>query len=171
MRPLLPALAELAALLQSYPDLLATLASATNITFLAPAPFALSAFSNTPTGARFAADPVFARSVLSYHVLQGAYTAEDLLAVETDEQGAVFVPTLLTPDVGPFANVSAGQTVEAVPMVDDSDERMSNITFFSGFVLNSTILPGLTASVFPDGFGGADMRAGHPVRWRHCACH
>ena len=118
------AVSELNTLLQNFPDLVATLASTSNITILAPANFALADFVTTPTGQQFTSDRVFARSVLSYHVLQGTYSAEDMLAIESDEQGAFFARTLLTPGVsgGVYANVSRGQTVEAVPMVDDSED-------------------------------------------------
>lgn len=135
-------------ILADFPDLVETLSAATNITILAPANFAIEGFLSTENGARFQSDPAFARAVLSYHVLQGVYTSEDLLAIEANEQGAFFARTLLTPElgdpVGLYANVSGGQTVEAVPMVDDSMNLPANVTFFSGFVLNATILPDLT---------------------------
>ncbi|PPJ51710.1 hypothetical protein CBER1_08910 [Cercospora berteroae] len=129
-----PQLSSLLAALQEFPDLVDAVSQTSNITVLAPANFALAAFLETDEGARFSADPEYARAFLSYHVLQGTYNSTYFNGVQPSTRGAEFFPTLLQP--GPYCNVTGGQTVEATAgtfRVEDT----TNVTFFSGFVLDS----------------------------------
>ncbi|KAM3421430.1 hypothetical protein BST61_g1824 [Cercospora zeina] len=129
-----PQLSSLLAALQEFPDLVEAVSQTSNITVLAPVNFALAAFLETEEGARFSADPEYARALLSYHVLQGSYSSSYFEGIESTTRGAQFFPTLLQP--GPYCNVTGGQTVEGAPGTFRIEDT-TNVTFFSGFVLDS----------------------------------
>ncbi|KAK3112025.1 hypothetical protein LTR53_012123 [Teratosphaeriaceae sp. CCFEE 6253] len=93
----------LATLLQSYPDVASSLANATNITLFAPSNQALQAVqsvlgsSNSDTSGLVAA-------LLSYHVLQGTFYAENISSTPQ------FPHTTLNNTL--YSNVTGGQVVE-----------------------------------------------------------
>ncbi|KAI9755044.1 MAG: hypothetical protein M4579_004447 [Chaenotheca gracillima] len=120
-----PDLSNLTTYVGLFPDLLDTLASATNITILAPSNDAFAKLLEGPMGAAIMAnDTDLIQAVLTYHVLNGTYPA----SVVTDT--GAFIPTLLTDSA--YSNVTGGQVVEAIKSGDD-------VLFFSGLRANSTV--------------------------------
>lgn len=95
-----PQLSTLTTLVSSYPDLLATLENATDITILAPTN---KAFSKLPSSVTSDADLV--KAVLTYHVLPAVVPASAI------PKSGVFAPTLLTNES--YEMVTGGQVVEA----------------------------------------------------------
>lgn len=95
-----PQLSTLTTLVSSYPDLLAELAAATNITILAPTN---KAFSKLPKSATKDAD--FVKALLTYHVLP------ELVPAAAIPKTGAFAPTLLTNET--YEMVTGGQVVEA----------------------------------------------------------
>lgn len=100
-----PELSTLGALLTAYPAVANTLASASNITVLAPSNAAFSAFLTSAVNASIAADSNLVPSVLEYHVLAGTIKAADIPTTPA------FPKTLLTNAT--FTNVTGGQVVKA----------------------------------------------------------
>lgn len=115
----------LAQLLAGYPDLTRGLASARNVTLLAPSNDAISALLNSSMGKMLTSDPGLAQAVLQYHVLNGTYYASNVTNTST------FIPTMLNNMT--YANVTGGQRVNAVRLGD-------NVTFFSGLNMNTTVM-------------------------------
>jgi uncharacterized surface protein with fasciclin (FAS1) repeats len=97
-------LSALAELLSSQTDLVETLGQASNITILAPNNDALSSLLDSSLLEN--ADAGLVPALLTYHVLNGTYFAENV--TETP----AFIPTLLTNST--YSNVTGGQVVEAV---------------------------------------------------------
>ena len=118
-------------LLLSFPQLVAGLANAQNVTLLAPSNEAISALLNSTAGKALAADPGLTQAVLQYHVLNGTYHAADVTNTST------FLPTLLTNSS--FTNVTGGQVVNAVKVGN-------NVTFFSGLNQNSTVTQAVSST-------------------------
>jgi uncharacterized surface protein with fasciclin (FAS1) repeats len=115
-------LSNLTTYLGLFPDLVSQLASASNITLLAPNNAAFARFLNSSAGQALADNNTdLLTATFTYHVLTGTY---DSFGNET-----MFIPTLLQP--GMFANVTGGQVVEAV-----GDGNQTSI--FSGLLNNAT---------------------------------
>lgn len=109
--------------LQGLGELVQGLASAQNITILAPSNEAFASVGNE-TLQSLTTNPGLITALLQYHVLNGTILSS---AITNQSQ---FVPTLLTNEL--FTNVTGGQVVEAVTTGD-------NVTFFSGLLANSTV--------------------------------
>lgn len=105
-------------------ELAGALASAHNVTLLAPSNEAFNALQNNPAGAAALNDTSLIQAVLQYHVLNGTYYAANV--TETP----AFIPTFLTNQS--YTNVTGGQVVQAV-LTD------GNVVFFSGLLANSTV--------------------------------
>ncbi|KAE9369162.1 Fasciclin-domain-containing protein [Stipitochalara longipes BDJ] len=118
-------LSALSSLLATNPTLVSALSSASNITILAPNNEAISTFLNSSTGKTAATNPGLVTALLTYHVLNGSYSAS---AFTNTSQ---FLPTLLTNEA--YANVTGGQRVEA---------RLngSSVEIFSGLLAKSTVV-------------------------------
>lgn len=102
------------------PDVLTTLANASNVTLLAPNNDAFSNLSSAPSN-----QPGFAQALLTYHVIQGSFSAAQLTA------GTAFSPTLLTDTA--YTNVTGGQVVETTPLDD-------TVAVYSGLFTHSTVV-------------------------------
>ncbi|KAL9109308.1 MAG: hypothetical protein Q9227_006063 [Pyrenula ochraceoflavens] len=99
-------LSNLTSLVSTYaPQLLTTLSSASNITILAPSNAAFKALGNLPMMADMGS---FVESLVSYHVVNGSYTASELMGMPK------FLPTMLSNPA--YANVTGGQRVESMAM-------------------------------------------------------
>ena len=120
-----PDLSNLTSYVTLFPELLSTLASATNITILAPSNEAFARFLESPGGSAIRAnDTDTIQALLQYHVLNGTYPAAAITDMPT------FVPTLLSNME--YENVTEGQVVEAVRQGD-------SVVFYSGLLANSTV--------------------------------
>lgn len=128
-----PELSTLGALLTAYPAVASTLASASNITILAPSNSAFSAFLTTAVNESIAADAGLVPAVLSYHVLSGTIRSTDI--TETP----AFPKTLLANAT--YTNVTGGQVVKAAT-------ADGGVVFTSGLLAESTVT---TADVAFDG--------------------
>lgn len=117
-------LSNLTTFLGQFPPLVAALNSATNITILAPNNAAFAALLNSSAGQAAASDPGLISALLTYHVLNGSYSASQITNM------SAFVPTLLTNET--YANVTGGQRVEAVKIGNET-------LFYSGLLQNSTV--------------------------------
>ncbi|CAN8095208.1 unnamed protein product [Discula destructiva] len=120
-----PDLSTLGALLQSYPDLASMLASASNITILAPNNAAFSTFLTAAVNESITADPGLAPAVLSYHVLAGTIRSDQI----TDTPA--FPKTMLTNAT--YTNVTGGQVVKC-----ETDN--GGVVITSGLLRNSTVV-------------------------------
>lgn len=120
-----PELSNLTTYLQLFPDLVEQLSQASNITILAPSDDAFSELLETPAGEAITAnDSAAIQALLTYHVLNGVFAAEDV------PETAAFIPTLLEdPD---FTTVNGGQVVQALR---DGD----SVEFTSGLKAVSTV--------------------------------
>lgn len=94
------------------------LSNAQGVTLLAPSNNAFSKIYSTPLYGQLAADPNLLTAFLSYHVLDGVYSASDF----ADPQSA-FVPTFL--NMEGYTNVSGGQVIE-------SRSQNGTVTLISG---------------------------------------
>ncbi|KAL9130543.1 MAG: hypothetical protein Q9217_001311 [Psora testacea] len=120
-----PDLSNLTQYVSLFPQLLSTLASANNITILAPSNEAFAKFLNSPAGSAITNnDTATIQALLQYHVLNGTYPASAIT------EKPAFVPTLLS-DTS-YANVTGGQVVEAIKQGD-------SVVFYSGLLANSTV--------------------------------
>ncbi|PSN66790.1 Fasciclin-domain-containing protein [Corynespora cassiicola Philippines] len=119
-----PNLSNLTTFLSAAPQLLQTLDQAQNITILAPSNSAFEALANSSILEQAASDPGLLAALLTYHVLNGTFTAEQITNT------SAFVPTLLTDSQ--YSNVTGGQVVEAVRIGEE-------VVFFSGLLQNSTV--------------------------------
>ncbi|EKG20288.1 hypothetical protein MPH_02406 [Macrophomina phaseolina MS6] len=119
-----PELSNLTTYLGMFPDILTTLSGVSNITILAPNNDAFGKLLASPIGSQLASNPALIQSVLTYHVLNGTYTSNQI----TDD--VAFIPTLLTDPA--YANVTGGQRV-GVETEDD------NVIIYSGLLQNSTV--------------------------------
>ncbi|KAL1636563.1 hypothetical protein SLS56_001148 [Neofusicoccum ribis] len=119
-----PELSNLTTYLGMFPDVASSLASATNITILAPNNDAFSKLLASPMGSQLATNPGLIQAVLTYHVLNGTYASNQ---ITEDSQ---FIPTLLTDST--YTNVTGGQRVG----VEEEDDR---VVFYSGLLMNSTV--------------------------------
>ncbi|KAL9104028.1 MAG: hypothetical protein Q9163_000967 [Psora crenata] len=120
-----PDLSNLTGIVSTFPQLLSTLASATNITILGPSNEAFAKFLRTPAGSAITSnDTASIQALLQYHVLNGTYPASAITNM------SAFVPTLLTNSS--YTNVISGQVVEAVRQGD-------SVVFYSGLLANSTV--------------------------------
>ena len=109
-----------------------SLATAQNITVLAPSDQAFAKFLNSSAGSAVAANDTAAiQAVLTYHVLNGSYPASMFTSTP------VFVPSMLSNPA--YSNVTGGQRVEAV-MVGQ------NVSVFSGLLQNSTVTQAVSGS-------------------------
>ncbi|KAI9882225.1 MAG: hypothetical protein M1823_006027 [Watsoniomyces obsoletus] len=121
-----PELSNLTTYVSMFPQLLTTLASASNITILAPSNEAFAKLLASPAGAAIMANDTAAiQAVLSYHVLNGTYPASAI-----PEMMSAFVPTLLTSPR--FTNVTGGQRVGAM-------RSGSNVNITSGLKAMSMV--------------------------------
>ncbi|KAF2086722.1 Fasciclin-domain-containing protein [Saccharata proteae CBS 121410] len=120
-----PSLSNLTTYLNAYPGLASQLANANNITFLAPNNDAFATLLNSSSSSSTAELVQEISALLTYHVLSGTYTAEEITSTPA------FLPTMLMNSS--FTNVTGGQVVEAV--------TTDNTTyFFSGLLQNSTVV-------------------------------
>ncbi|KAK7717853.1 hypothetical protein SLS57_006229 [Botryosphaeria dothidea] len=119
-----PELSNLTTYLGMFPDVLTTLASASNITILAPSNEAFGKLLNSPVGSQLATNPGLIQSVLTYHVLNGTYSSDQI----TDD--VAFIPTLLQDPL--YTNVTGGQRVGV-------EKEDNNVVFYSGLLANSTV--------------------------------
>ena len=116
------ALSNLTSLFTTYaPQTLTALASASNITILAPSNAAFAALGPLPQSPDLAN---MVTALLTYHVINGSYSASQLSA------GTKFLPTMLSDPA--YANVTGGQRVESEPM-DGS------VGFYSGLFSMSMV--------------------------------
>ncbi|CAM1502628.1 Fc.00g074040.m01.CDS01 [Cosmosporella sp. VM-42] len=118
-------LSTLNGLLAAQPGLVRALSSMNNITILAPSNDAFEAFLNDTDVARMVgADPGAVTAVLSYHVLNGTYMANDFMNT------SMFIETMLSNRT--YENVTGGQVVEA---------RMNNdtVSFYSALKAESNV--------------------------------
>ena len=92
-----------AAILKAYPSIASSLASASNVTLLAPNNAAIAALQKS--GALNNATTAQIEALLNYHVLDGVIPASDFTATP------VFAPTALTEMA--YTTVTGGQVVEA----------------------------------------------------------
>ena len=117
-----PDLSNLTTLVSANQQLLGALSMAKNITILAPSN---EAFAKVASSAAISMNDTMAiQALLSYHVLNGTYSAAQI------KNTPAFVPTMLTNTM--YSNVTGGQVVEAVKI-------MNNVTFYSGLLANSTV--------------------------------
>jgi uncharacterized surface protein with fasciclin (FAS1) repeats len=119
-------LSSLNMLLSSYPQILHSLGNATNVTILAPSNRALS--NITDSRGLEALASTNNRSIidlLSYHILEGEYYAENITQTPT------FIRTYLNDST--VTNVTGSQVVEAIKQDNDT-------YFFSGLFSNSTVI-------------------------------
>jgi uncharacterized surface protein with fasciclin (FAS1) repeats len=122
-------LSQLSGTLSLLPQLLATLAEASNITILAPSNQAFEEIMQSDMASALN-DTNTVRAILQYHVLNGTYYADNV--TETPS----FIPTLLRNEA--YDNVTGGQVVEALKVKDE-------VLFYSGGLSNSTV----TQAVIP----------------------
>jgi uncharacterized surface protein with fasciclin (FAS1) repeats len=147
----------LAGLIGGFPELLRGLASARNITILAPSNDAISALLNSTLGKSLANDTGLTQAVLQYHVLNGTYHASDVTNTST------FIPTLLTNTS--YTNVTGGQVVNAIRTGD-------NVTFFSGLNMNSTVVQAVSVpKPHSAGHGPNSLCSGCELHWRRDPHH
>ncbi|KDR70012.1 hypothetical protein GALMADRAFT_901100 [Galerina marginata CBS 339.88] len=118
-------LSTLVTLLNTQPDLVSTLGSATNITLLAPHNDAFTQFLNSPAGMQAATTPGAVAALLTYHVIKGTFPASAFTSTP------VFVSTLLTNTS--FTNVTGGQVVEGVA------PQGGGVNIFSGLKSKSSV--------------------------------
>lgn len=102
-----------------------------SFTFLAPSNDALQEYLGTDAGNMFQTNTTFARNVLSYHVVNGKVSSDDI------PQGGIlesaWTPTLdFVPNADPGQAGESGQYVGAVKNDDGA-------YFIGGFLLNSTV--------------------------------
>ena len=116
-------LSGLVTLLGAYPNIATSLASAENVTLLAPNNAAIKALMNS--GALNGASESLVAAVLNYHVLPGMIYSSAITATP------VFAPTLLNDTT--YANVTGGQVVEAQVVGQ-------NVIFTSGLKAQSTVV-------------------------------
>jgi len=118
-------LSTLGGLLTANSALVDTLSQAQNITILAPSNDALEKLlDNEEVTAMIAADPGLIAAILSYHVLNGTYYADDIT------ENPAFVPTMLMNET--YSNVTGGQVVEAMKEDD-------TVSFISGLRMKSNV--------------------------------
>lgn len=117
-----PDLSNLTTLVSANQQLLGSLSMANNITILAPSNEAFAKIVNS--AAISMNDTVAIQALLTYHVLNGTYSAAQITNMPA------FVPTRLTDMM--YSNVTGGQVVEAIKVMD-------NVTFYSGLLANSTV--------------------------------
>lgn len=125
-----PDLSSLAGYVSSIPSLITSLASAQNITILAPSNEAFAKLNASGAAAALTA-PGALEAALRYHVLNGTYPASAITDTPT------FVPTLLQDPR--FTNVTGGQAVEAVKQGD-------KVLFYSGLLSNATVSKAVRAA-------------------------
>lgn len=118
-------LSTLNSILAGQPGLVNALSSAQNITILAPSNEAFSSFLSGP-GADVSSDAGAVAALLTYHVVHGAYYANDILALN----GTQVFPTLLTNET--YANVTGGQRVGV-------SGSAGAVHIFSGLGTNSSV--------------------------------
>jgi len=119
-------LSSLASLIQSQPAIQSALASASNITVLAPDNNAISKFLNASGGqAAVVANTGLVQALLQYHVLNGTWPAASF------GSNPLFIPSLLTN--GSYTNVTGGQRVEGAT-------AGNNVGLTSGLGANSTVV-------------------------------
>lgn len=117
-----PDLANLTTLVSANPQLLGSLSMAKNITILAPSNEAFAKIESSLASSMTDAKAI--QALLSYHVLNGTYSAAQIMEMPA------FVPTMLMDKM--YSNVTGGQVVEGIKVGD-------NVTFFSGLLANSTV--------------------------------
>ena len=121
-----PNLSNLTALLSSYPDFLAQLAGATNVTILAPSNDAFTKLAGSPIISAISAnDTGVIESLVNYHILNGTINSSQITTTPA------FAPTHLTNTA--FTNVTGGQRVEALK------DESGNVVFYTGLLSNSTV--------------------------------
>jgi uncharacterized surface protein with fasciclin (FAS1) repeats len=117
-------LSTFAGLLQSQPQILSSLGSATNVTILAPSNAALAAVLNSTTGGGVTSNGGYIAALLQYHFLNGViYNSQGT-------SNSTFASTSLTNAT--YTNVTGGQRVQAV-------SSNGNLSFISGLLQNSTV--------------------------------
>ncbi|MCJ1359902.1 MAG: hypothetical protein MMC33_009905 [Icmadophila ericetorum] len=117
-----PTLSNLTSFVSLFPSLLSELASASNITILAPSNEAFSKFLNTTTISLN--DTAAIQAILEYHVLNGTVYASEITSTPA------FVHSLLSNTS--YTNVTGGQVVEAV-------SSGGNVTIYSGLLSNASV--------------------------------
>ncbi|KAI9150298.1 fasciclin domain-containing protein 3 [Paramyrothecium foliicola] len=126
-------LSRLGELLAQVPELAQSLASASNVTILAPVNSAFDRLNGTQGS--LSSDVI--QALLAYHVINGTYTSENITDVPT------FVPTLLTDNftVGNQAqtNVTAGQNLGLLRDSDNDDDQ-GDVVVVSGELQTATVV-------------------------------
>ncbi|KAK3956131.1 hypothetical protein QBC32DRAFT_367243 [Pseudoneurospora amorphoporcata] len=150
--------------IQTQQSLFATINQTSDITILAPSNNALDGLlSNSAIMDDFNSDPELVEAFWNYHVLRGVWYTSNLTAGTgtgtsslakkrrrrrkkrdgndvIDDSGidgnSLFIPTLLSPDITPYANVSGGQRVIARSSYSSSSDSDSDgepvVSFYSG---------------------------------------
>lgn len=122
------------ALLQTVPEVAQVLSTAQNVTVFAPSNDAFTRLmTRNPRSAELMRNPRLLAGVLQYHVLQGAFRAQDFSTVPK------FPATLLTT---PFANVTGGQRVGLV-FVNNT------VQVFSGYKQTAQVVTAVRPPVPP----------------------
>lgn len=127
-------LSSLNSLLSSYPDIVNSLSSVTNVTVLAPSNDAISNLSSNGALSALMSNNNSIGDLLMYHILQGEYRAADI----TDTPA--FIPTYLNDTAA--TNVTGGQVVEAIT-------QDNKTYFFSGLLANSSVTQAVCLSPKP----------------------
>lgn len=112
--------------LAEYPDLLTTLAGATDITVLAPSNEAFLAWMDMASYDMAKDNKEAIAALLSYHVLNGTYASSDVTSTSQ------FLPTLVG-DYEEFRNLSGDPQVVGVMAMD------GDVVFTSGLKTESTV--------------------------------
>ena len=117
-----PSLSNLTAIVGMVPGLASYLATASNITILAPSDEAFAAIMNSSIITQNNTAAI--QALLQYHVLNGTYPAAAVKSMPA------FIPTVLNESM--YSNVTGGQVVEAVT-------QGTSVEFYSGLLQNSTV--------------------------------
>ena len=150
-----PDLSNLTTFLGTNPALVEALSSAQNITILAPSNQAFNELANSSAGLALASDPGLITALLTYHVLNGTYSAAQITNT------SAFIPTLLTNSS--YTNVTGGQVVEAVLVGNET-------TFYSGLLQNATVTTAVSRHQLPNCFTALTITGCQLHRWCH-SCH
>ena len=125
-----PALSGLGSVLELFPNIATSLASAENVTLFAPNNAAISALQQS--GALNDATEAQVAAILNYHVVPAVVYSDAITETPT------FAPTLLNDTA--YTNVTDGQVVSVV--LDDED-----VVITSGFKLTANVVTAVSSSM------------------------
>ena len=123
-----PNLSNLTTYLNLFPDFQEQLAGMTDITLLAPSDAAFAGTLANDSLTELTANEDMITSLFSYHVLNGTYSNFSIMPE--------FIVTALMQ--GPYSNVTGGQAVEVIA---SSNSTNATVSFFSGLLQESMIIP------------------------------